>query len=515
MSGGTASRPQGKTLEESVDSAPPAGARIRVVRRASRFALLPHRTSPHISRQNASPGGTGLAISSAETAHQRRSYAFLVERLLPRERLSPARASQLQTALVLGDPTQLYEESLAALRELESLGLVTQNPLPPSGHLVFQVRNGDRIHLMDPGALQQSSRPGSISRGRLADPRMAPQARPSQVLSHSAAHGARSPSQEPPGPRIAPDNSAEELPAAEAQAGSLDASTQLIDSLQPLLPLAGLQAELVSLPLHLQHIIETVESQWRGARVRLFCIDESSTETLTGFGIHTISRQAIEAVPHHAEAVRKGDVSMATSAPPGVAMTEAPVAAAVPLNVNGAVWGLLEVTWPSIGDRSMQQQVLLLRSIGRLIELAIQNQNTMENLVFIDPLTGVFTRGFYERQVALEIERAHRTNRKFGLLVLDVDDFKRINDQYGHPAGDQVLRQVGQELQNKMRKIDLLFRYGGEEFVVLLPGAEEKETERTGDPARDPPHQLVVQQGEDAGTADDELLVLARSAALL
>jgi diguanylate cyclase (GGDEF)-like protein len=216
----------------------------------------------------------------------------------------------------------------------------------------------------------------------------------------------------------------------------------------------------------------------------LLCVHEASAEVLSGSSILTISRQELDAVPHHAEAVRKDDVSLATAAPPGASLTVAPMAAAVPLKVDGAVWGILEVTWPSVAEPSMQQQVLLLRSIGHLIELAIQNRNTMENLVFIDPLTGVYNRGFYERQLSLEIERAHRTNRKFGLLVLDIDDFKTINDRYGHPAGDQVLRAVGQELHNKMRKIDLLFRYGGEEFVVLLPGAEQEETERTGERLR-------------------------------
>lgn len=147
----------------------------------------------------------------------------------------------------------------------------------------------------------------------------------------------------------------------------------------------------------------------------------------------------------------------------------------------------------------MQRQVLLVRSIATLVELAIQNQRTMENLVFIDPLTGVYNRGFYDRQVSLEIERAHRTHRKFGLLVLDVDDFKQINDKYGHRAGDQVLSQLAKELQSKMRKIDLLFRYGGEEFVVLLPGAEQEETERTGERLRRIIDEMTVTlEGESA-----------------
>jgi diguanylate cyclase (GGDEF)-like protein len=266
--------------------------------------------------------------------------------------------------------------------------------------------------------------------------------------------------------------------------GTVEDPTQLVDSLQPFLELAGLESELTSLSAHLQSLLERIAAQWPGARVQLLCLAEEARETLSGPDIHTVSRQDVDAVPHHAEALRKGDVSLATSAPVNAPMFDSPVAAAVPVRVLDRDWGLLEVTWPSLSERSMQQQVLLLRSIAHLIELAIQNQNTMENLVFIDPLTGVYNRGFYERQVALEIERSHRTSRTFGLLVLDVDDFKRINDSYGHGAGDAVLAAVAHELSRKMRKIDLLFRYGGEEFVVLLPGAEQEETERTGERLR-------------------------------
>jgi diguanylate cyclase (GGDEF)-like protein len=391
----------------------------------------------------------------------------------------------------VGDAAQLYAESAVALRELEKLGLVTQNPASARDRLVFQVHNGDRIHLQDPGALQQASRPASRSSTTVSDPAGEAQARPFPPAPGSLDGQPVDSVTRPPAPGPAsdhvsqPERYEEDTPTTSGDSSvSADVPTQLVDSLQPFLELAGLESELTSLSGHLQHVLERIESQWSGARVRLLCLAEEVRETLSGPNIHTVSRQDVDSVPHHAEALRKGDVSLATAARADVGVQDAPVAAAVPVRVHGRDWGLLEVTWPSISARSMQQQVLLLRSVASLIELAIQNQNTMENLVFIDPLTGVYNRGFYERQVALEVERSHRTERKFGLLVLDVDDFKRINDAYGHRAGDTVLAAVAHELSSKMRKIDLLFRYGGEEFVVLLPGAEQEETERTGERLR-------------------------------
>jgi len=437
-------------------------------------------------------------MTSPETTLQRRSYAFLIERLLPQERLTPERTARLQNALVVGDPAQLYEESLGALQDLERLGVVTQNPVSARGHLVFQVRNGDRIHLQDPGGPQQASRPGSRSSGTVSHPTRRTQAGhspdgstvdraaenvPDRATTQDTVPHTHSSQRAVVDTEPTRQHDAATIPSSSTSPG-VDAPTQLVESLQPFLPLAGIGSELTSLAAHLQRLAEQIEAQWPGARVQILCLAEAARETLSDSNIHTVSRQEMEAVPHHADALRKGDVSLATAAPPGGAMADAPVSAAVPLHLDDADWGILEVTWPSLAAPSMQQQVLLLRSIAHLMQLAIRNQNTMETLVFIDPLTGVYNRGFYERQVALEIERAHRTNRKFGLLVLDVDDFKRINDAYGHHAGDEVLSSVARELSAKMRKIDLLFRYGGEEFVVLLPGAEEEETERTGERLR-------------------------------
>ncbi len=92
-----------------------------------------------------------------------------------------------------------------------------------------------------------------------------------------------------------------------------------------------------------------------------------------------------------------------------------------------------------------------------------------------DPLTGLFNRRYLIDAPARELHRADRRDEPASLLLLDVDHFKRINDDYGHGAGDAVLRQLGEVLNNNTRGEDIVARYGGEEFIVVLPGTHAAE----------------------------------------
>jgi diguanylate cyclase (GGDEF)-like protein len=93
----------------------------------------------------------------------------------------------------------------------------------------------------------------------------------------------------------------------------------------------------------------------------------------------------------------------------------------------------------------------------------------------VDSLTGLFNRSYFFAAIDREIARSARSNRGFCLLMMDLDELKSINDKYGHYFGDRVLRGVGDVVRNGVRKIDTASRYGGDEFVALLP-----ETDPTG-----------------------------------
>ena len=89
-------------------------------------------------------------------------------------------------------------------------------------------------------------------------------------------------------------------------------------------------------------------------------------------------------------------------------------------------------------------------------------------LAYLDGLTGIFNRRYFELRIEEELERARRFNSGMAVIMVDIDQFKRLNDEFGHLLGDEVLRQVSSIFSQQLRKIDVVCRYGGEEFAILL-----------------------------------------------
>ncbi len=108
-----------------------------------------------------------------------------------------------------------------------------------------------------------------------------------------------------------------------------------------------------------------------------------------------------------------------------------------------------------------------------------------QNLLHIDDLTGLYNHRYMELAIDREIKRSQRYESSFCLLFIDLDHFKPINDKYGHLAGSQVLREVAQILRAAVRDVDLVFRYGGDEFVVLLIESDAKAGLKTGQRIRE------------------------------
>lgn len=105
-----------------------------------------------------------------------------------------------------------------------------------------------------------------------------------------------------------------------------------------------------------------------------------------------------------------------------------------------------------------------------------------------DPLTGLYNRRYFEASIAREESRARRTGQPLGMMMIDIDHFKRCNDTFGHAAGDAVLGAVSRYMESHARGEDILCRYGGEEFVLMMtntrqdPLRQRAETLRTGVP---------------------------------
>src|SRR5205807_9268930 len=115
-----------------------------------------------------------------------------------------------------------------------------------------------------------------------------------------------------------------------------------------------------------------------------------------------------------------------------------------------------------------EHQLRLLEAISGQAATAVENAR-LYGLANIDGLTGLYCRRYFEVRIAEEIERARRFGTSFALVMLDLDDFKRLNDTLGHLAGDRALREVAAIAASQLRGVDLAARYGGEELAFLLP----------------------------------------------
>lgn len=110
----------------------------------------------------------------------------------------------------------------------------------------------------------------------------------------------------------------------------------------------------------------------------------------------------------------------------------------------------------------------------RDITLEKQEKETLETIAFQDELTGLLNRRGFVEKVTAQIEASKGTDQRFGVMFIDLDGFKEINDSLGHQVGDLVLQRVGDYLQRCIRKDDIVARLGGDEFVILLPDASRE-----------------------------------------
>jgi diguanylate cyclase (GGDEF)-like protein len=150
----------------------------------------------------------------------------------------------------------------------------------------------------------------------------------------------------------------------------------------------------------------------------------------------------------------------------------------VPLRSLSGVLGVLNVADRDDGAPFGDDDLEALLSLATLAARAIQNARQlekMEALSMVDELTGLYNRRFFDRGIETEITRARRYKRHLTLAILDVDHFKRYNDDNGYLLGDEVLKGVARLIRANFRKTDVVARWGGEEFAVILPESAKGE----------------------------------------
>ncbi|HBA89373.1 MAG TPA: GGDEF domain-containing protein [Geobacter sp.] len=143
----------------------------------------------------------------------------------------------------------------------------------------------------------------------------------------------------------------------------------------------------------------------------------------------------------------------------------------VPLVFQGRIVGILYLDdfIPREFDR---EKLNLLSILASFAAMAIHNATLHKRtklMAITDALTGLHNHRYFKQYFRQEMGRAKRYHKPFSIIMMDVDDFKSFNDSFGHPAGDQLLANMGEVIMQTIRGVDVAFRYGGEEFIVLLP----------------------------------------------
>lgn len=162
--------------------------------------------------------------------------------------------------------------------------------------------------------------------------------------------------------------------------------------------------------------------------------------------------------------------------------------ALLPLIRQNMLIGSLNLGSRNVSRFQGQIGTLFLEHLAAVVSACIENARLHEHIKLVglrDALTGINNRRFFDQRLGEEVSRARRTSTPLSCLFIDLDFFKRINDQYGHQAGDAVLKQVSGLLNNRLRENDILARYGGEEFIILLADTKPSDASEIAEQIRD------------------------------
>ena len=170
----------------------------------------------------------------------------------------------------------------------------------------------------------------------------------------------------------------------------------------------------------------------------------------------------------------------------------------VPMMAHGETLGLLYLCMPAGSDAPAdwsESEERLAKTVSEQAALALANlplRETLRRQSIRDPLTGIYNRRYLEETLDRELQRAARRRAPLAVLMLDVDDFKSLNDTLGHDAGDLVLRALADVLTSAFRGEDVVCRYGGEEFAVVMPDTTREAARERAEEARGVMEKMVV-----------------------
>ncbi len=167
----------------------------------------------------------------------------------------------------------------------------------------------------------------------------------------------------------------------------------------------------------------------------------------------------------------------------------------VPLRAGGRSLGALDLR---LDEALPEEEVKVVELLVAAASVALQNAHLYQEtqrLATTDPLTGLSNYRHFHDLLNLEVQRARRMDYPVGLVIMDMDHFKVVNDRHGHPIGDQALRVVSEELRHRLRRTDVIARLGGEEFGAILPGASLHEVAIVAEKIRSAVEQLPPLQG--------------------
>lgn len=174
----------------------------------------------------------------------------------------------------------------------------------------------------------------------------------------------------------------------------------------------------------------------------------------------------------------------------------------LPLSAHGDLIGVLHFQTIK-GDELTDSTLAVAHMFAEQVALCILNlrlHEALRNQSIRDPLTGLYNRRYLQEMMERETRRAVRAEHGLGMLMLDLDHFKRFNDTFGHDAGDTVLRETAAFLLKSVRAEDIVCRFGGEEFVVILPAADLRVAQARADRIRSRLRELpVMHQGRSLG----------------